>query len=477
MPDFHYLRWIGANCRYFPTVWTIDLAMNATRPVLLVVDDDPGFNRLIQQFGRRQGFDVISHGGGSSVVAALPALRADVAMIDLQMPDVGGLDVLRAIRDADPACQVILMTAHASVDTAIQAVKLGALDYLSKPLDFARAAELLETVRHGIERRRKMLAADSRLASEFEFCGMIGRSPVMQELFDSIRRLAPHARVALVRGETGTGKELVARALHKMSSRRDKRFVVCNCSAVVESLSESEFFGHVRGAFSGALSNKPGLFERADKGTLFLDEIGELPLALQAKLLRVVESGEIQRVGDTDTRMVDVRIVAATNRDLVDEVRAGRFRQDLLFRLNVVEFVVPPLRDRRGDVAYLSASFMHEFAGRFEKPLVGITPGAERILLDAAWPGNVRELRNTIERACMLSEGRMLTERELLETRGTPFSAPARAPSSEAPPPHLDFEQIQQALRGAGGNKAAAARALGISRRALYRRLEQSGPE
>ena len=241
-------------------------------------------------------------------------------MVDLRMPDVGGLDVLRAIRETDPHCQAVLMTGYASVDTAVEAIKLGATDYLSKPLDFARLEQLLAGVREELERRRSLLSIEGDLARRLEFGGMIGRGPVMQELFGMIRRLAPHVRTALITGETGTGKELVARALHKTGPRRDRRFVTVNCSAVVETLFESELFGHVRGAFTGATENKPGLFELADGGTLFLDEIGELPLTVQAKLLRVLELGEVHRVGSLEPRRVDVHVIAATNRDLRAEV-------------------------------------------------------------------------------------------------------------------------------------------------------------
>ena len=306
--------------------------------------------------------------------------RADLVMVDLRMPDVGGLDVLRAIRETDPHCQAVLMTGYASVDTAVEAIKLGAIDYLSKPLDFARLEQLLSGVRDELERRRSLLSIESDLARRLEFCGMIGRGPVMQELFGMIRRLAPHVRTALITGETGTGKELVARALHRTGPRRDRRFVTVNCSAVVETLFESELFGHVRGAFTGATENKPGLFELADGGTLFLDEIGELPLTVQAKLLRVLELGEVHRVGSLEPRRVDVHVIAATNRDLRAEVAAGRFRSDLYYRLNIVEVKLPPLRDRREDIPYLTAAFVRETAERLQKPLRGLTPGAERLL-------------------------------------------------------------------------------------------------
>ncbi len=434
---------------------------------------------LVQRFAEGEQFEVVTRTGGRDLIAELPALKPDVTLLDRQMPDVGGVDILRAMRELDPECQVILMTAFGTIDSAIEAVKLGALDYLSKPLDFARLRELLATVRFGIERRQRLMTADGELATRFEFCGMIGRSPAMQELFDMIRRLAPHARTALITGETGTGKELVARALHKLGPRRDRRFVAFNCSAVVETLFESELFGHIRGAFTGAVDAKVGLFESADGGTLFLDEVGELPLPVQAKLLRVLEQGDVQRVGSTDARRVDVRTVAATNRRLATEVAAGRFRQDLYYRLNVVEIGLEPLRDRSEDIPYLTAAFIKEFAERFHKPLVGVSRGAERLLHDAPWPGNIRELRNVIERACMLSEGRILSEREVLAALGgvRPSRAAAARPADarEEFEPALDRLKVERVLQQVGGNRSAAARVLGISRRALYRRLDMFG--
>jgi DNA-binding NtrC family response regulator len=312
---------------------------------------------------------------------------------------------------------------------------------------------------------------------------MIGRGPLMQDVFSMIRRLAPHVRTALLTGETGTGKELVARALHKTGPRRDRRFVAVNCSAVVETLFESELFGHVRGAFTGATEHKSGLFELADGGTLFLDEIGELPLTVQAKLLRVLELGEVHRVGSLEPRRVNVHVIAATNRDLRAEAAAGRFRSDLYYRLNMVEIRLPPLRDRREDIPYLTAAFVRDTAERLQRPLFGLTPGAERLLTLAAWDGNVRELRNVIERACILADGEFITERELRLCL-PPLTAPAPAPQTAAaaavpPSPDADLlvnverDHIQRALIRAGGNKKAAAKMLGLSRRALYRRLER----
>jgi DNA-binding NtrC family response regulator len=455
--------------------------MTGQRPLLLVVDDEQGVLDVVGRFARRAGFDVVTCSGGRQAIAQIEARHADLVMVDLRMPDVGGLDVLRAIRDTDPHCQAVLMTDFASVETAVEAIKLGAMDYLSKPIDFGRLDQLLASVREEIERRRSLLAMEGDVARRLEFCGMIGRGPAMQELFDLIRRLAPHVRTALITGETGTGKELAARALHKTGRRRDRRFVTVNCSAVVETLFESELFGHMRGAFTGATENKPGLFEAADSGTLFLDEIGELPPGVQAKLLRVLDLGEVHRVGSLEPRRVDVHVIAATNRDLRADVAAGRFRSDLYYRLNVVELRLPALRDRREDIAYLTAAFVRDASDRLQKPLIGVTPGAERLLSSAGWEGNVRELRNVLERACILADGGFITERELTVSMplSMPAALPAFAPPVQAPrvPPELlvdvERDHIQRALGRAGGNKKAAAKMLGLSRRALYRRLER----
>ena len=456
--------------------------MNGPKPLIVIIDDEQGILDVVSRVARRAGYDASTYSNGRDAIAALQTERADLVLVDLRMPEVGGLDVLRAIRDTNPRCQAVLMTGYASVDTAVEAIKLGATDYLSKPLDFGRLEGLLATVREDLERRRSLLSIESDLAKRLEFCGMIGRGPAMQELFGMIRRLAPHVRTALVSGETGTGKELVARALHHLGPRRERRFVTVNCSAVVETLFESELFGHVRGAFTGATDNKSGLFELADGGTLFLDEIGELPLTLQAKLLRVLELGEVHRVGSLDPRKVNVHVVAATNRDLRAEVAAGRFRTDLYYRLNIVEVSLPPLRERREDIPYLTAAFVRETSERLQKSLLGLTPGAERLLALAPWDGNVRELRNVIERACILADGDFITERELSVSMPparplaqTPLALPATQEDAASADllVTVEREHIQRALMRARGNKKAAARMLGLSRRALYRRLER----
>ncbi len=455
----------------------------ASRPLLLVVDDELPVLKVIDRIAAKVGFDVVTCASGDEAMRVLMRRPADLAMVDLRMPDVNGLDLLRQIRTAVPSCEVILMTAYAAVDSAVEAIKLGAREYLTKPFDFDRLRQVLNQIREELDRRVQILALESQVAKQLEFCGMLGRSPAMLDVFSLIQRLAPHAKVALITGETGTGKELAARAFHQAGPRRGKPFVTVNCSAVVDTLFESELFGHMRGAFTGAVESKPGLFEAAEGGTLFLDEIGELPMSVQAKLLRALENGEVQRVGALQPKNVDVVVIAASNRDLRAEVAAGRFRGDLFYRLNVVGVTLPPLRDRREDVPYLTAAFIRECSQRLRKPLTGLTPSAERMLLTARWDGNVRELKNAIERACILTEGNTISERELAgalqgETAALPrprLTEPSGATRRDGPTAlgALEREHILDVLRQVRGNRMAAAKVLGISRRALYRRIER----
>ncbi len=465
--------------------FTMATRSTSTRPLLLIVDDEAPILKVIERLAARAGFDVVTCTNGAQAMRALMRRPADLAMVDLRMPDVNGLDLLRQIRSAVPGCEVILMTGYAAVDSAVEAIKLGAREYLTKPFDFDRLRRLLGDIRDELTRRAQVVELESQVARQLEFCGMIGRSPVMQEVFSLIQRLAQHAKVVLLSGETGTGKELAARAFHQVGPRAGRPFVTINCSAVVDTLFESELFGHARGAFTGAIESKPGVFEAAQGGTLFLDEIGELPLSVQAKLLRAIEHGEVQRVGSLQPRRVDVAVIAATNRYLRAEVAAGRFRGDLFYRLNVVDVTLPPLRDRREDIPYLTAAFMRESASRMRKPLAGLTPAAERVLAAERWDGNVRELKNVIERACMLSEGTQISDRELAGAFGTagptapprprPLDAPSPTPRPPAALSDIERQHIVGVLRQVDGNRMAAARLLGISRRALYRRLERHG--
>ena len=455
----------------------------ALPPTLLVLDDDHDVRSQVETAAGPLGFRVVPASADRPLADAMTTIKPDAAIVDLHGGD--GAEIMRAIHTADPRCAVILTSANATVDGAIAAIKEGALDYLTKPFELDRLREVLITVRKQVERRETFLRIDADVAKQFEFYGMVGRSPAMQELFDAIRRLAPHIRTVLLTGETGTGKELVAKALHKLGPRRDRRLITLNCSAVVETLFESELFGHVRGAFTGATETKIGLFEHADAGTIFLDEIGELPMSLQPKLLRAVEYGEVQRVGSLETRRADVCVIAATNRDLLSEVADGRFRSDLYYRLGILELYLVPLRDRREDIPYLAAVFIREVAERLQRPIIGITAAAERVLQTAPWPGNIRQLRHVIERACLMTDGRMLTERELAAaiSSGMGMSSVGRtstpAPRVAVPKPEAarlataQRDQISRVLGEAGGNKTAAAHQLGISRRSLYRWIER----
>ena len=456
-------------------------------PTLLVVDDDAVAFSLIERLATEMGFVVVRQANGRAALAALSALRPDGVIVDVGLSDIDSLRMLREIQAVDPQSQVILMTDSGTIGSAVDAIKAGALDYISKPFEVERFKDLLVTVRKSVERREMLLRIDADVARQFEFYGLIGRSPGMQELFDSVRRFAPYARTVLVTGETGTGKELVAKALHKLGPRKDRRLITVNCSAVVETLFESELFGHVRGAFTGATETKVGLFEHADSGTIFLDEIGELPMPLQAKMLRAVEYGEVQRVGSLEARKADVFAVAATNRDLRGRSAQGTFRSDLYFRLSTIELHIPPLRDRRDDIPYLTASFVREFATRLNRPIKGITAQAERLLQQATWPGNVRELRNVIERACILTDSRIVAEREMAAAMST-VPTSATPPVSEGETTRLDAiganaallstaqrDQITKVLRQNRGNKAAAAKQLGMSRRSLYRWIDRLG--
>jgi two-component system response regulator HydG len=430
--------------------------MRDALPTLLVIDDEPPMTFVIEHFATAHGFAVHSRLSGDEGLAALAELKPDVALVDLRLPGIDGLEVLRKIRAADPDCQVILMTGAATVESAITAVKDGALDYLAKPLDFDRLTRLLDHVKRGLEARTQLLDRDAAIAQQYEFHGMVGRGPVMQDLFDTIRRLSPHVRTVLVSGETGTGKEMVARALHAAGPRRTRKFVAVNCSTTSDTMFEPQ----------------PG------DGTLFLDEVGELPMAGQTRLLRAIERA-IGHLDDDGMADAGVCIVAATNRNLSAEADRGRLRQDLFHRLGVIEIVVPPLRQRREEIPYLTAAFIQEFAARLNRPITGITTAAERQLQDAPWPGNVRQLRNVIERACILADGRILNETDVVTALGSRQqindlrAAEMTEPDSPKLLSHVQREQIQRVLNEVRGNKAAAARLLGVSRRALYRWIER----
>jgi DNA-binding NtrC family response regulator len=442
---------------------------------ILVVDDEPGILGLLQDALTQWGYEVRCM---STAAAALEALRTDlfdVALIDIRMPDVTGLDLLREIKRQDSAAEVVMMTGYPAISSAIEALKEGAYDYLSKPL-------ILEELRHLMTRmvERRFLRGEvhslrARLGEELTIHEMVGNSEPMERVKDIIGRVAATDSAVLIEGESGTGKELVAAAIHRLSARAKRPFIPVNCSAIPGDLMESEFFGHVRGAVSGAVADAPGLFRSANEGTLFLDEIGELPAALQAKLLRVLQDLEVRPVGSSKAFPVDVRVIAATNRNLEQAMTQGTFRQDLFYRLNVVRVSLPPLRERREDISTLVHHFIRRFNERLRRDVRGITPEALAALTAYDFPGNVRELENMIERAFAMGAREQLTLADLPTLARTPIAA--SVPSATSVPLLADVERelILKALAIFKDDKDAAARALGISRRTIYRRLKEYG--
>jgi DNA-binding NtrC family response regulator len=371
------------------------------------------------------------------------------------------------------------MTAHYSTESAVEAIKKGASDYLNKPISITALRERIGKLVEAARKRHRALQLEDEMLASAEFEGIIGRSPLMWETFSRVRRVAPHYRAVLITGETGTGKDLIAQALHKLSPVSTGRFVVLNCSAVVETLFESELFGHVRGSFTGATGDKPGLVEHAHGGTLFLDEVGDMPLATQAKLLRVLQNQEVQRVGALTSRKVDVRVVAATNRDLRIAIAEKRFREDLYYRLSMVEIAVPRLTDRKEDLPLLQRHFIARFAAQYGKEIRGLTHRAQIVLSMHHWPGNVRELENVIGHACMMAVGDMIDLQDLpsyLRSPGRSAETGPALPAHESEVGTLEEQErllILQALEAAGGNQSQAARLLRIGRDALRYKLKK----
>ena len=409
-----------------------------------------------------------------------------VVMTDLVMPKLGGLEVLERIIEFDPAIDVVLMTAHYTTDTAVEAIRKGAADYLNKPISLATLRERVGKLIEAALRRQEILKVDDELRGAAQFEGLVGRSPQMWQVFSRVRRIAPHFRSVLVTGETGTGKDLVAQALHRLSPANGK-FVVLNCSAVVETLFESELFGHVRGAFTGADKDKAGLFEHANGGTLFLDEIGDMPLNTQAKLLRVLQNQEVQRVGSLTPQRIDVRVVAATNKDLRKAIPARQFREDLFYRLSMVEIQVPPLAERMEDIPLLTRHFVEKFSRQYGREIRGLTQRAQIQLNRYSWPGNVRELENVIGHACMMALAETIDVSDLppnLQHRASGAAQTAVAPqialTSENGAASISFEDhekrlLEQALAQAAGNQSQAARQLRIGRDALRYKMKKYG--
>ncbi|WP_437628017.1 sigma-54-dependent transcriptional regulator [Sorangium sp. So ce1151] len=465
---------------------------------ILVVDDEANLRRVLSAQLGRDGYEVHTAEDGEEGLTFLKEHHIDLVITDLRMPKVDGMDLLRAALRDDPSRPVVLLTAHGTVDNAVEALKTGAFDYITKPFD---QNEVRVVVKKALRTRdlasadatRDVSAALPRGGSD-RF-GIIGESPPIQELYAILERVADTPTTVLISGESGTGKELVARALHENSSRRDRPFIKVNCAAIPKDLMESELFGYERGAFTGAVGSKPGRFELASGGTLFLDEIGEIPTEMQVKLLRVLQESEFERVGGIKTIHVDVRLVAATNRDLKREIAAGTFREDLFYRLNVVPIALPALRDRRSDIPHLCAHFVAKFNARLKKSIEGIEPEALERLSSHAWPGNIRELENVVERALLFADGSRIRLDDLPDEirSGAPSTpgaslplAAAAADTSLAPSTpdglkeqvkaamsKLERDLIERALKQTHGNVTHAARLLKISRKGLQLKMKE----
>lgn len=446
------------------------------RGTILVADDEDGVRESLAEVLRDEGYTVVAAADGTSALEALDRQEFDVVLSDLRMPGADGMDVLRHAHEISPQTLVLLMTAHATVETAVEALRQGAQDYLLKPILFD---DVLLKVSRLMQHRQ--LAWENQLLRrqverQWDFDGLIGRSAAMQDVMNRVKRVAPTPSTVLISGESGVGKEVVARALHHFSDRRDSIFLPVNCGAIPENLLESQLFGHLRGSFTGAVSNQEGLFQRARGGTIFLDEIGDLPLSLQVKLLRVLEQKEVLPVGATTPVRVDVRIVAATNRDLHKDVENGRFRDDLFYRLNVFGIEIPPLRDRRDDIPLLAERFVHAHNQELKKQFKGIDSATMKLFLSVPWKGNVRELDNVIEHAMILGDGEWITLRDLPRGLQKDIDAPV-ASGDDLREAVRSYERahIQAVLARCAHDKRAAADRLGISLSSLYRKLEELG--
>jgi DNA-binding NtrC family response regulator len=446
---------------------------------IVIIDDNAGSLELLSTALAREGLQIITAQDPEDGLDIVFREHPDIVLTDLVMPGLTGLEVLDRVVEFDPAIDVILMTAHYTSESAVEAIKKGASDYLNKPVSIASLRERISKLIDDARRRQRAMDLNDELLKNAQFEGMIGRSAAMWEAFSRIRRIAPHYRSVLVTGETGTGKELAARALHNLSPVANGRFVVLNCSAVVETLFESELFGHVRGSFTGAAQDKAGLFEFADKGTIFLDEIGDMPIGTQAKLLRTLQNQEVLRVGSLTPRKVDVHVIAATHRDLHQAIAQKEFREDLYYRLSMIEVRLPSLMERKEDLPLLTKYFVDKFAAQFRKEIRGLTQRAHVVLARHNWPGNVRELENSLGHACIMAMAETIDVQDLPEYLRFPYKHTPEA-HSELASGDESFEShekrlLAEALEKAGGNQSQAARELRIGRDALRYKMRKHG--
>ncbi len=460
---------------------------------LVIIDDNLGSLELLSTALAQDGVEILCASDPEDGLDLVFNRHPQIVITDLVMPKMSGMDILKRIVDFDPAIEVVLITSHYSTESAVEAIRKGAADYLNKPVSLPDLRARISTLLDDVRRQRQTLGLEDQMLVSAQFEGIVGRSPQMWEMFSRIRRVAPHFRAVLVNGETGTGKDLVASALHRLSPACSGHLVVLNCSTVVETLFESELFGHVRGAFTGANQDKIGLFEHANNGTLFLDEIGDMPLAMQAKLLRALQNQEVQRVGSLSARKVNVRVIAATHRDLRKAVAENLFREDLFYRLSMVEIRVPRLRERLNDLPLLVAHFVAVFAKQYGKEVSGLTRRAQILLASHSWPGNVRELENVIGHGCMMTFGELVDITDLPEylrfqselttagaerVTGRDDTRYLHCPDGTHPIVALEEHEkrlLQGALAQADGNQSQAARSLRIGRDALRYKMKKYG--
>jgi two-component system response regulator PilR (NtrC family) len=458
--------------------------LSGERAKILVVDDEQSMREFLEMFLRGEGYEVRCASSGGEADGILSAEAFDLVITDIIMKGGDGMQVLRRAREADPETAVVMITAYASTETAIEALKYGAHDYIIKPF---KVDEMRVVVRNAVEKRlikRENVQLKRELKKIYSFGNIIGSSPGMLRMYELIRQVADSRTNVLVTGESGTGKELVAKAIHYNSARKELPFLAVNCGAIPENLLESELFGHVKGAFTGAVSSKPGLFEAADGGTLLLDEITEMPTQMQVKLLRVIEERNLRRVGAVHDVAVDVRLIAASNRNIEDEVRKGRLREDIYFRLNVIHIMIPPLRERKDDIPSLARHFLEKYCMELKKEIRKISEEALARMMNHDYPGNVRELENIIERAVTIEKSGNIMPESLVFGASSLLSPAIQAPSSSEDGTHLEREldnmereMIQEALRKAGGIKTKAAELLNVSFRSFRYRLKRLGME
>jgi two-component system, NtrC family, response regulator len=446
------------------------------RDRVLVVDDEGNARQALRTILTEEGYEVAEAEDGAAALEALSAFQPDVVLCDVRMPNLDGVSLLRQARDSGFEAIFVMMTAFGTIADAVEAMRLGAEHYLTKPLDVSAALIVVQKALEKRNLRRDVVNLRERLHQQFAFSNIIGSSPELQVVYEMVRRAAPTKATVLVLGASGTGKELIAQALHEASPRADKPFVRVNCAALSESLLESELFGHEKGSFTGAAARREGRFELADGGTLFLDEIGDVSAGIQVKLLRVLQQREFERVGGTQTVRVDVRVVAATNKELEAEVKAGRFREDLFYRLNVVPITLPPLRRRKVDLPALVTHFVERFSHLHQKKVTGLAPGVLNALLAYDWPGNVRELSNVIERAVVLAPSTELTVDDMPAALRGPRPRHSNGGLIPGATMHdIEREAILQTLEVVGGSTSKAAEMLGLSVRTIQYRLKQYG--